>query len=257
MKGRRYGTMALAAAGLIMAAAGAANAQVTVGVHVDWQWGNDHRARTDYGYRAARLPRVSTGYDYYDVLYRPVAGIRISRGHRPRRGFCRLWYPGVAPGHQPRPVRCHQLTGRYRAGVLVVTWQGVLRPVWDPYTDRYWRGYRDVRVVWRDGHRHYDRDGDWWDADGRYGGGAGARYKAPAVRAPRVGYGGSLNREDRGDATRRGDRFDGDARADRRDGDGRWVRVQDSERNHRERVGRSGEARGKGSPGGGRRPVGR
>ena len=240
MKGRRYGTMALAAAGLMMAAVGPAEAQVTVGVHVDWQWGNEHRARTDY-YRVGHLPRVGAGYGYYDdVLYRPVAGIRIPRGHRPRRGFCRLWYPGLAPGHQPRPVRCSQLTGLYRSGVLVVTWQGVLRPVWDPYTDRHWRGYRDVRVVWRDGGRHYDRDGDWWDGDGRYRGGAGAGYKAPAMVAPRVGYGDGRYREERGD-----DRLDRDARGERHDRDGR---VERFDRNDRDRTGPGGADRGRGAP---------
>ncbi len=244
MKGRRYGTMALAAAGLMIAAAGDVDAQVSVRVHVDWQWGNDDRARTDYGYRMARLPRVRAGYDYYDeVLYRPVAGIRIPRGHRPRRGYCRLWYPGVAPGHQPRPVRCHQLGGLYRSGVLVVTWQGVLRPVWDPYTDRYWRGYRDVRVAWWDGGRHYDRDGDWWEADGRYGGSVGAGYKAPVVVAPRAGYDGSRDRDDRGDRWQRDDRFERDSRDGRRGRDGRGDRVggnDRNDRNDRNRVGRKG-----------------
>ena len=231
MMGRRYGAMALAAAGLVLAAAGRADAQVTARVHVDWQWGaDDHRVRDDYGYRVARLPRVG-GYYADGYLYRPVVGIRIPRGHRPRAGFCRLWYPGVAPGHQPRAVPCHALRGLYRSGVLIVTHQGVLRPVWDGYASRYWTGYRDVRMVWRDDYRYYDwddrryddrdyrryydRDGDWWDDDGRY---RGSAYKAPARVVPPPTRVHGERYGDRGDRYERDDRRDREgARGDRQD----------------------------------------
>jgi hypothetical protein len=139
-----------AAAGVVLVLAAGpvttAEAQVRVGVRVAWDWGTvDVRARDGAGYRARY------GADYRDIRYMPVryvevAGFRIPRGHRPRPGFCRLWYPGVAPGRQSRPVPCHALRGRFHPDVLVVTRNRVLAPVFG--TRRI--GYAVApRVVWR------------------------------------------------------------------------------------------------------------
>ena len=166
--------------GLALGVPVAAEAQWNARVQVDWEWGDGiHRARFDRAYRTAWLPRVGAPDPGY--LYRPVGGVWIPPGHRPSRGFCRLWYPGVAPGHQPRPVRCHRLRGLYRPGVLVVTWQGPMRPVWDHYTDVYWVGSGDLAAVGGHGQAYVVAASGWWDVrpprDVR---------PLPRVRTPRV-----------------------------------------------------------------------
>ncbi len=63
--------------------------------------------------------------------------IHVPPGHYPPRGYCRLWYPGRPPGHQPRPMACHQVMVPSGAFVL---YNGV---AWD--ADYNWRAH---------GHRH-------------------------------------------------------------------------------------------------------
>lgn len=234
---RSYRIVVLGMLGLALGAPRAADAQRNARVHVNWEWRDaGHRAGFDRAYRTAWLPRVGAPDPGY--LYRPVAGVWVPPGHRPRRGFCRLWYPGVAPGHQPRPRRCGNLRGVYSPGVLVVSWQGPLRPVWDRYTGVHWAGYRDL--AWGNGGYGGAYHGvgvaygvgygvsssAWWDAP------APVRARpVPRLRVPRVAYRGSDHRYDRpGKKGRghhqarpgRGDRIEGGPRGDRgREGRGR------------------------------------
>lgn len=245
---RSYRIAVFGMLGLALGAPGAADAQQNVRVQVDWEWRDaGHRAGFDRAYRTAWLPRVGAPDPGY--LYRPVAGVWVPPGHRPRRGYCRLWYPGVAPGLQPRPRRCGNLRGLYSPGVLVVSWQGPLRPVWDRYSDVYWAGSRDlawaygrngggyggaygVGVVYGVGYGV--TSGAWWDVP------APARARpVPRVRVPRVAHRGGDHRYDRPGKQGRGHH---DARPDRRDrlGEGpRGDRGRD-ERGQRDR-GRSGQ----------------
>lgn len=181
MMGRRIVRWAGMALGLALVLPGNADAQLRV--HVDWEFGDrDRGAGFHYsnGYVTARIPRVGV-VAYAPIRYVRVAGIRIPRGFRPRRGYCRLWYPGVAPGHQPRAVRCERIRGRFSDGVLVVTWRGVLRPVFDRYDrvrysrvgtlydSRDYARYREDPRYGRFDSRGFweDRDDDsWWDDDG-------------------------------------------------------------------------------------------
>lgn len=172
MKGRRMFGAVLAAGAVVgmVAAATPAGAQVRVGIRVDWDWGTvDVRAGDGVRYADGRWA------DYRDlrygaVRYVEVTGFRVPRGHRPRPGFCRLWYPGVAAGRQPRPVPCHALRGRFHPDVLIVTWDRVLVPDFGIRRVRYasaprvvWRrdvyGVADYRVRW---------DDDRWDDRGWY-----------------------------------------------------------------------------------------
>lgn len=196
MMGRRVNGWMGLALGAAMLLPGSAEAQIRI--HVDWQWSSDGRtgarvyADGRYGYRIPRIGVVR----YQPVRYVRVSGVRIPRGFRPPRGLCRLWYPGLAPGLQPRPVRCEALRGQFHPDVLVVTWRGVLRPVWDGYervryanagvVDYRWRG---DRYSWNGAYDRYDRynrydrgshrgdwngdrweewdDDDWWEDDDR------------------------------------------------------------------------------------------
>jgi hypothetical protein len=47
-------------------------------------------------------------------------GLRIPPGHMPGPGMCRVWYPGVPPGHQPPAMPCGALRGYRFAGAVVV-----------------------------------------------------------------------------------------------------------------------------------------
>lgn len=158
MRGRRFGGWGLAALGMALALPAGAEGQVQVRVQVDWQWGDDAPR-----YRGTHAPATYRDVRYRDVRYQPLRGYRIPRGFRPARGYCRLWYPGRPPGHQPHPVACHRLQGRYVPGVLVVTWKGVLAP----YPLAYRTGYRyDDRDRWYESGYWYQ--GRWYSRDSRY-----------------------------------------------------------------------------------------
>ena len=61
--------------------------------------------------------------------------LRISREHFPQPGNCRIWYPNVSPGRQPRGVPCQSLRGRVPRGAFVL-YRG---RAWDTSYD--WRLY--------------------------------------------------------------------------------------------------------------------
>lgn len=183
------------AMGMVAVGSSPAEAQVQVGVRVDWDWGSvSVRAGDDDHYRDRRYVDYREAR-YRDLRYVEVRGFRIPRGHRPAFGMCRLWYPGVAPGQQPRPVPCQALGGRFHPDVLIVTWDRVLAPDWGfrragyarvVYRDRDWRR-GDYRIRWDDDDRW---DGRWYDDrydryDDRYDDrrGKGADYKANPARA--------------------------------------------------------------------------
>jgi hypothetical protein len=66
---------------------------------------------------------------------RHARSVRVPPGHYPKRGECRIWYPGVSPGHQPPPDRCDRLMRRVPRGAFLL-YGG---RAWD--TDYDWRGY--------------------------------------------------------------------------------------------------------------------
>jgi hypothetical protein len=157
---RIIGLTALAATLLVPGTADAQLGRIDVGIDLGRDRGfvtyNDGRLAVGYARGFGRL-------DLVDFI--PVNGVRVPRGFRPAPGYCRLWIPGLPPGHQPSPVRCAALNGGFGNGVLLVTPRGVLRPVWDRSVRRYWRDYRDARIIRPDprGRYWYDRDDFWWD----------------------------------------------------------------------------------------------
>jgi hypothetical protein len=44
----------------------------------------------------------------------------VPPGHLPRRGECRVWFPGRPPGHQPAPGPCRQVQRDAPAGAWVL-----------------------------------------------------------------------------------------------------------------------------------------
>jgi hypothetical protein len=49
-----------------------------------------------------------------------VADLNVPPGHLPRRGQCRLWYPGRPPGRQPRAADCSYVMRNAPAGAWVL-----------------------------------------------------------------------------------------------------------------------------------------
>src|SRR5688572_9154312 len=45
---------------------------------------------------------------------------RVSEGHMPRPGECRIWYPDVPPGQQSPPGRCVELERQVPSGAILV-----------------------------------------------------------------------------------------------------------------------------------------
>jgi hypothetical protein len=45
---------------------------------------------------------------------------RVSEGHMPRPGECRIWYPNVPPGNQSPPGRCIELERQVPPGAILV-----------------------------------------------------------------------------------------------------------------------------------------
>ena len=45
---------------------------------------------------------------------------RVSEGHMPRPGECRIWYPDVPPEQQSPPGRCINLERRVPPGAILV-----------------------------------------------------------------------------------------------------------------------------------------
>ena len=50
----------------------------------------------------------------------PVA-LHIPPGHLPPPGYCRIWYPGRSPGHQPRSGDCESLIHRVPLGAWLIS----------------------------------------------------------------------------------------------------------------------------------------
>ena len=231
MNGRRISGWLAAALGLALAVPGAADAQVRI--RVDWDFGNEHvytSGTWTNGHVAARVPRIGVVH-YQPVRYEPFYGVRIPRGFRPAPGFCRLWYPGVPPGHQPRPVPCEALYGNFHPDVLIVTWRGVMRPVWNQrlvaHLGNYWEVYAqawDGRYL-QDGYYRWDRYDQWYDG-----------------RRDRWDHRWDDNRMDRWWDDRYGDGWDDDDRWEDRRGD-RWDRDDRFERDRGQNGQRNG-ARG-------------
>ncbi len=73
---------------------------------------------------------VVTGHDEHTDHARPVerehgrrstaATLGIPPGHLPPPGQCRIWLPGVPPGHQAHSRSCHNIDGSAPAGSLVL-----------------------------------------------------------------------------------------------------------------------------------------
>jgi hypothetical protein len=65
--------------------------------------------------------------------------VTIRRNDHPPRGLCRVWYPGLSPRRQPRPVPCRALRGRVPRGAFIL------------YNGRAW----DTSYDWRLYERRY------------------------------------------------------------------------------------------------------
>ena len=157
-----------------------AAAQLEVGVHLSWHWG-------DGGwYREPARPR---GEVYYAPAPRtrhraPTRAVRIPPGHLPPPGTCRLWYVGRPPGHQPPPASCARLFRSYRQPGVIILQGAPLHRGGDE-----WYGYdprwdRDVRYRYDDRERAYYRYDDRWDDDDRWERDLGPRFKSPPGGPP-------------------------------------------------------------------------
>jgi len=45
--------------------------------------------------------------------------VHVPIGHYPPPGYCRIWYPSLPPGQQPKPVLCRQMVA-VPAGTFVL-----------------------------------------------------------------------------------------------------------------------------------------
>lgn len=57
--------------------------------------------------------------DSYAVRF-DTRRLPVARGHLPRPGRCRIWLPGVAPGHQARSGSCRALQRRVPRGAWLL-----------------------------------------------------------------------------------------------------------------------------------------
>ena len=122
---------------LTAAATERAESQVAVSVQLFWESGGG-------GYRTNRPtydPRDVHYAPTQDVVYyTPRRAVRVPPGHLPQAGYCRVWYPGRPPGHQPRPERCERVFRRHYGPDVVILGapvHGVVRNVdRDFYYDR-------------------------------------------------------------------------------------------------------------------------
>ncbi len=76
----------------------------------------------DHGYDDRRYDRYDRAYAY-DYEYARRVDFRrlpVPRGHLPPPGQCRIWLPGVAPGHQPYPSSCRRLERRVPRGAWLL-----------------------------------------------------------------------------------------------------------------------------------------
>jgi hypothetical protein len=104
------------AAILVPALPQTAAAQVSVSVQLSWEWGDDGWHSYEPAYRDVYvLPSREV------VYVTPARTVRVPRGHLPPAGYCRLWYPGRPPGHQPAPEPCRGLFhGHHHLGAVIL-----------------------------------------------------------------------------------------------------------------------------------------
>ncbi len=92
-----FGSLLLST-GLLVVPPEPAGAQLHVQVALTWEYG-------DGGWHPYQpVPRP-----YLVVHDEPSRRVRVPPGHMPRPGYCRLWFPGTPPGHQPAAQPCERL----------------------------------------------------------------------------------------------------------------------------------------------------
>lgn len=136
---RRTIEFGLLAAILLPALPRDADAQVSISVQLYWEWGDD-------GWRSYEPVHRPAYHDVYvvpsrEVVYAtPARTVRIPPGYLPPAGYCRLWYPGRPPGHQPAPAPCRRLfLGHHYNGAVILgapTYEDVRGPVYRVDHDR-------------------------------------------------------------------------------------------------------------------------
>lgn len=67
--------------------------------------GHSEKGNGKSAHAAAHAPRKLTG---------------VPPGHYPPKGMCRVWYPGRAPGQQPKSTDCAKLRGKVPADAFVL-----------------------------------------------------------------------------------------------------------------------------------------
>jgi len=87
--------LGLTIAALLAGFPGSAEAQLVVNVGLHWESGEAPRG----GYRLDE---------------RPFGRVHVPPGHLPRRGYCKVWFPGRPPGHQPPASKCERMIVRHR-----------------------------------------------------------------------------------------------------------------------------------------------
>ena len=70
-------------------------------------------------------PPAPPGSEGTTVVYHPKglfpAALHIPKGHLPRPGLCRIWFPGRPPGQQPPPGDCAELAARVPPGAWLLS----------------------------------------------------------------------------------------------------------------------------------------
>lgn len=132
---RRMTGFALLAAVLVPALPQEADAQISVSVQLYWEWGDGGWRSYEPAYRDVYV--VPTR----EVVYvTPARTVRIPAGYLPPAGYCRLWYPGRPPGHQPAPEPCRRLfLGHHAHGAVILgapSHEDVRGPVYRVVDDR-------------------------------------------------------------------------------------------------------------------------
>lgn len=84
------------------------------------EWPADERQSEwdDRGF-GERAPRYDVHKAAFGSKHERDAG-RIPAGHRPPRGLCRIWFPGLPAGRQPAPGNCRELHHRLPAGARLI-----------------------------------------------------------------------------------------------------------------------------------------
>ena len=71
------------------------------------------------------MPPAPPGSEGTTVVYHPSglfpAALHIPKGHLPRPGLCRIWFPGRPPGQQPPSGNCAELASRIPPGAWLLS----------------------------------------------------------------------------------------------------------------------------------------